>query len=61
MKPRTRRAVALAVGLLTVGAASALVLNAFRSNMVFFYSPTQVAAREAIARFASAGWWKKAA
>ena len=47
MKPRTRRAMALAVGLLTVGAASALVLNAFRSNMVFFYSPTQVVAREA--------------
>jgi cytochrome c-type biogenesis protein CcmE len=47
MKPRTRRAMALAVGLLTVGAASALVLNAFRSNMVFFYSPTQVVAKEA--------------
>lgn len=47
MKPRTRRAVALAVGLLTVGAASALVLNAFRSNLVFFYSPTQVQAKEA--------------
>ena len=47
MKPRTRRAMALAVGLLTVGAASALVLNAFRSNLVFFYSPTQVQAKEA--------------
>ncbi len=47
MKARTRRAVALAVGLLTVGAASALVLNAFRSNLVFFYSPTQVQAKEA--------------
>ncbi len=47
MTPRRRRALALLVGLGTVGAASALVLNAFRSNMVFFYSPTQVAASEA--------------
>ena len=30
-----------------VGAATALVLNAFQSNLVFFYSPTQVVAREA--------------
>ena len=28
-------------------AAAALVLNAFRSNLVFFYSPSQVASREA--------------
>ena len=47
MTPRRRRALALVVGLCTVGAASALVLNAFRSNLVFFYSPTQVAASEA--------------
>jgi cytochrome c-type biogenesis protein CcmE len=30
-----------------VGAIVALVLNAFQSNLVFFYSPTQVAAQEA--------------
>ena len=30
-----------------VGGAAALVLNAFQSNMVFFYSPTQVASLEA--------------
>ena len=47
MKARSRRAIALGVGLLTVGAASALVLNAFRSNLVFFFSPTQVLANEA--------------
>ncbi len=47
MKARNRRAIALLVGLLTVGAASALVLNAFRSNLVFFFSPTQVMANEA--------------
>jgi cytochrome c-type biogenesis protein CcmE len=47
MKPRTRRALAVAVGLSLVGGASALVLNAFNDNLVFFFSPTQVMAREA--------------
>lgn len=47
MKPRNRRLVALAVGLLTLAAATALVLNAFNSNLVFFFSPTQVMANEA--------------
>jgi cytochrome c-type biogenesis protein CcmE len=30
-----------------LGVATALVLNAFRSNLVFFYSPTQLLANEA--------------
>ena len=47
MKPRTKRGLAIVVGLAVLGVASALVLNAFRSNMVFFFSPTQVAAHEA--------------
>ena len=47
MTPRRRRALALLVGLCLVGGASALVLNAFNSNLVFFFSPTQVAQREA--------------
>ena len=47
MKPRTRRALAVVVGLSLVGGASALVLNAFNDNLVFFFSPTQVMAREA--------------
>ena len=47
MKPRQKR-LAIAVGLLSAtGIVVALVLNAFQSNMVFFYSPTQVAAKEA--------------
>ncbi len=47
MKPRHKRA-AIAVGVLgVVGVAVALVLNAFNSNLVFFYSPTQIAAKEA--------------
>jgi len=47
MKPRHKRA-AIAVGVLAaVGTAVALVLNAFNSNLVFFYTPTQIAAKEA--------------
>lgn len=47
MKPRTQRALAIALGLATLGVAVALVLNAFNSNLVFFFSPTQVLAQEA--------------
>jgi cytochrome c-type biogenesis protein CcmE len=47
MKPRTRRTLAIVGGLATLGVASALVLNAFQSNLVFFFSPSQVAANEA--------------
>jgi cytochrome c-type biogenesis protein CcmE len=47
MKPRTRRALAIAAGLGALAIATTLVLNAFRSNLVFFYSPSQVAAQEA--------------
>ena len=47
MKTRHKR-IMMAVGALAVlGTATALVLNAFNSNLVFFYSPTQVAAKEA--------------
>ena len=47
MKPRHKRA-AIAVGVLAaVGVGAALVLNAFNSNLVFFYTPTQIAAKEA--------------
>ena len=47
MKTRHKR-VALALGgLAAVGAITALVLNAFESNLVFFYSPSQVVAQEA--------------
>ena len=47
MKPRHKR-LAIAAGIIcAVGVAVALVLNAFQSNLVFFYSPTQVAAHEA--------------
>ncbi len=47
MKTRHKRLAILGGVLCAVGVATALVLNAFESNMVFFYSPTQVAAKEA--------------
>jgi cytochrome c-type biogenesis protein CcmE len=34
-------------GVAALGVAVGLVLNAFQSNLVFFYTPTQVAAKEA--------------
>ena len=43
MKPRHRRIVWIVAGLGALGVAVALVLNAFRSNLVFFYTPTQIA------------------
>lgn len=47
MSPRRRRVLALLGGLGLLAAAVALVLNALQSNLVFFFTPTQVAAREA--------------
>ena len=47
MKPRTKRGLAIVCGLAALGIASALVLNAFQSNLVFFFSPSQIAANEA--------------
>ena len=47
MTPRRKR-MAIALGAVAVvGAATALVLNAFQSNLVFFYTPTQIEAKEA--------------
>jgi len=47
MKPRHKR-LAIAGGVVVcVGAIAALVLNAFQSNLVFFYSPSQIASNEA--------------
>src|SRR3989440_11489249 len=47
MKPRTRRLGWIAGGLAALGVAAALVLNAFQSNLVFFFTPTQVVGQEA--------------
>ena len=47
MKARTRRFIWIAVGVLVLCAAAAFVLNAFQSNLVFFFTPTQVSNGEA--------------
>ncbi len=47
MKPRTRRLAWIAASLATLGVAAALVLSAFQSNLVFFFTPSQIAANEA--------------
>lgn len=47
LKARHRRFAWIGAGVLALGVAAALVLNAFRSNLVFFYTPTQVFANEA--------------
>ena len=47
MKSRHRRFAWIIAGLVAIGVAVALVLNAFNSNLVFFYSPSQVLANEA--------------
>jgi cytochrome c-type biogenesis protein CcmE len=47
MTPRQRRFGWIIAGLAVLGIAAALVLNAFQSNLVFFFTPTQVAAKEA--------------
>src|SRR5918996_6079728 len=47
MKPRHKRLAAIAVGLAALGVATALVLTAFEKNLVFFFTPSQVAANEA--------------
>ena len=46
MKPRHRRMIWIAAGLAALGVATTLVLNAFQSNLVFFYTPTQIASGE---------------
>jgi len=50
MKTRHRRLAFAGIGVVAISAIVALVLNAFQSNLVFFYSPTQVAAQEAPAQ-----------
>lgn len=47
MTPRRKRLAIVGGVVVALAAATALVLNAFQSNLVFFFSPTQVAAGEA--------------
>ena len=47
MKKRHKRITFIVASLAALGLATWLVLGAFRQNLVFFFSPTQVAAKEA--------------
>ena len=47
MKPRHKKFVWIALGLAAIGVATALMLTAFNKNLVFFFTPSQVAAHEA--------------
>jgi cytochrome c-type biogenesis protein CcmE len=47
MKPRHKRLYIIGGIVAAVGVGTALVLNAFNSNLVFFYSPSQVVSKEA--------------
>src|SRR5215470_12612819 len=47
MKPRHRRFAWIGAGVLLLAVAVGLVLNAFQSNLVFFFSPTDVAEQRA--------------
>lgn len=47
MKPRHKRFVLVAIGIAAVGGAASLALNALRSNIAYFFSPSQVLANEA--------------
>jgi cytochrome c-type biogenesis protein CcmE len=47
MKSRHKRMLGIGMGVLLLCSAAYFVLNAFQSNLVFFFTPTQVAAGEA--------------
>jgi cytochrome c-type biogenesis protein CcmE len=47
MKPRHQRLIAVTAGVALIAIAAALVLNAFRGNVVFFFSPSEVATHQA--------------
>ncbi len=47
MKPRYRRLIWIALALAALAIATTLVLRAFNSNLVFFFTPSQVVAGEA--------------
>jgi len=47
MKPRHKRAAIIVGGLAAVSLSAYFVLNAFQSNLVFFFTPTQIDTGEA--------------
>jgi cytochrome c-type biogenesis protein CcmE len=49
MTRKKKRLAILCLGLLALGGATAMVLTAFRDNLVFFYSPSELVAKPALA------------
>lgn len=47
MKIRHRRLIFIVLGLASLGVAVGLALNAFRNNLVFYYTPSQIVAGKA--------------
>ena len=47
MKPRHKRLVLIAASLAVLGIATTLILSAFRENLVFFFSPSDIAQHKA--------------
>ena len=47
MKPRQKRFLLIAASLAVLGIATALILSAFRENLVFFFSPSDIVAKKA--------------
>ena len=47
IKPRTKRGLFILGGLTSLGIAAYFILQAFNENLVFFYTPTQIANHEA--------------
>jgi cytochrome c-type biogenesis protein CcmE len=47
VKPRHKKLVAISLGVAALAIATTLVLLAFEKNLVFFFTPSQVAANEA--------------
>src|SRR5712691_7965088 len=66
MKRRHRRIAFILAGLAGLIIAAGLVLSAFKNNIVFFFSPSQVAAKEApidktfrVGGLVESGTWKR--
>jgi cytochrome c-type biogenesis protein CcmE len=48
MKRKHKRLTFVIIAMVLLGTAAALALNAFRENIIFFYSPTEVAERKVV-------------
>ena len=46
MRPKRRRLILVGLGMLALAGAAALALTAFQENLIFFYSPSDLAKRE---------------